>query len=193
MIDGMLISQHLPELHLMLGPGNDMWNHLEKRCPEVMKNLQSELNILKSDYQGKQKFEGNQVQKILNNLVFIKQHVPSEFRDIVDVLEALKEVKDATFTSQLRYCSPRPAPYYRNVVKNYEEKCQHVLSKYKISITNKSHVICSHVPDYIEEKGLSLGRTSDQLIENTHCQTNRIFTRSHYYVKDLNSKAHKKN
>ena len=50
----------LPELHLMLGPGNDMWNHLEKRCPEVMKNLQSELNILKSDYQGKQKFEGNQ-------------------------------------------------------------------------------------------------------------------------------------
>ena len=172
--------------------GNDMWNHLEKRCPEVMKNLQSELNILKSDYQGKQKFEGNQVQKILNNLVFIKQHVPSEFHDIVDVLEALKEVKDATFTSQLRYCSPRPAPYYRNVVKNYEEKCQHVLRKYKISITNKSHVICSHVPDYIEEKGLSLGRTSDQLIENTHCQTNRIFTRSHYYVKDLNSKAHKK-
>ena len=104
MIDGMLISQHLPELHLMLGPGNDMWNHLEKRCPEVMKNLQSELNILKSDYQGKQKFEGNQVQKILNNLFIIKQHVPSEFHDIVDVLEALKEVKDATFTSQLRYC-----------------------------------------------------------------------------------------
>ena len=73
----MLISQHLPELHLMLGPGTDMWNHLEKRCPEVMKNLQSELNILKSDYQGKQKFEGNQVQKILNNLVFIQQNVPS--------------------------------------------------------------------------------------------------------------------
>ena len=30
------------------------------------------------------------------------QHVPSEFHDIVDVLEALKEVKDATFTCQLR-------------------------------------------------------------------------------------------
>ena len=61
-----------------------------------------------------------------------------------------------------------------------------------LSITNKSHVICSHVPDYIEEKGLPLGRSSDQLIENTHCQTNRIFNRSHYYVKDLNSPAHKK-
>ena len=54
------------------------------------------------------------------------------------------------------------------------------------------HPSLSHVADYIEEKGLPLGRTSDQLIENTHCQTNRIFNRSHYYVKNLNSPAHKK-
>lgn len=47
-----------------------------------MKTLQSKLNILKSDYQGKQKFEGNQVQKILNNLSFIKEHVPSQFNDL---------------------------------------------------------------------------------------------------------------
>ena len=154
--------------------------------------LQKKLNIMKSDYQGKQKFEGNQVQKILSNLTFIKEHVPTQFHDLVDVLEALKEVKDATFTNQLRYCSPRPAPYYRNVVENYKRKCQTVLEKYKVSTTNKSHMIIGHVADYIEEKGLPLGRTSDQLIENTHCQTNRIFNRSHYYVKDLNSPAHKK-
>lgn len=88
---------------------------------------------------------------------------------MVDVLEALKEVKDTTFTSQLRYCSSRPAPYYRNVVSNYERKCQLVLEKYKVSITNKSHMIIGHVADYIEKKGLPLCRTSDQLIENTHC------------------------
>ena len=53
--------------------------------------------------------------------MLLSQHVPSEFHDIVEVLESLKEVKDVTFTNQLRYCSPRPAPYYRNVVKNYEK------------------------------------------------------------------------
>ena len=63
--------------------------------------------------------------------------------------------------------------------------------KYKVGFTNKSHVICAHVPEYVEEKGVSLGRTSDQLIEQTHQHTNKLFNRSHYYVKNLNSQAHK--
>ena len=45
----------LPELHLYLGPGNDNWKLLEKKCPEIMNLLQSKLNIQKSEYQGKKK------------------------------------------------------------------------------------------------------------------------------------------
>ena len=72
-------------------------------------------------------------------------------------------------TCQLRYCSPRPAPYYRNVVSNYERKCQLVLEKYKVSITNKFHMIFGHVANYIEVKGLPLGRTSDQQVQLSSC------------------------
>ena len=48
------------------------------------------------------------------------------------------------------------------------------------------------MPEYIEENDLSLGRTSDQLIESSHQHTNKLFNRSKYYVKDVSSPAHKK-
>ena len=51
--------------------------------------------------------------------------------------------------------------------------------------------MCQHIPEFIEKKKLALGKTSDQLIENTHQHTNKIFSRSSYYVKNVNSPAHK--
>ena len=104
---------------------------------------------------------------ILDNIPIIQDTVPHEFHPLVDAFSALKELRMATYGQRLNYCSPRPAPYYRNVVKNVERKWDDVHEKFGTSLTPKIHVIIDHIPDYIEEKGISLGKTSDQLIEAT--------------------------
>ena len=110
---------------------------------------------------------------------------------IVDILHVVKEVRMATYGQNLKYCSPRPNPYYKNVVGNLEKKWKHVQSKFSITCPNKIHIMCQHIPEFIEKKKLALGKTSDQLIENNHQHTNKIFSRSCYYVKNVNSPAHK--
>ena len=109
----------------------------------------------------------------------------------MEVLEAMREIRLSTYGQNLTYCSPRPNPYYKNVVLNFENKWQHLQEKYKISCPNKAHIICQHIPEYVEKKKMALGRTSDQLIEATHAQTNKLFSRSKYFVKALDSPAHK--
>ena len=156
-----------------------------------MKTLEKKFNIQKSEYQGKKNYEGNQLKKILDNIPIIQEIVPKEFHPLIDAFSALKELKMATYGQRLNYCSPRPAPYYRNVVKNVERKWNKINEQFKTSLTPKIHAIIDHIPDYIEEKGIALGKTSDQLIEATHQQHNKLFNRSGYFVKVLNSPAHK--
>ena len=45
----------------------------------------------------------------------------------------------------------------------------------------------AHIPQYIEKKQIAFGKTSDQLIEQTHQQTSKVFSRSNYFVKRLDS------
>ena len=78
-----------------------------------------------------------------------------------------------------------------NVIGMDEGKGSLKLTLTLTSLTPKIHAIVDHIPDYIEEKGIALGKTSDQLIEATHQQHNKLFNRSGYFVKVLNSPAHK--
>ena len=61
---------------------------------------------------------------------------------------------------------------------------------FKVSYTNKTHIIIDHVPEYIRENKLSLGQTSDQLIESCHQYVNKRFQNSHYKVKNVNNPQH---
>ena len=73
-----------------------------------------------------------------------------------------------------------------------EEKKYDLRKKFGVTIPNKWHYVIEHVSEYIDDNNLSLGRTSDQVIESTHQHTNKLFTRSKYHVKDISSPAHKK-
>ena len=115
-------------------------------------NLVLELNVLQQMLH----FYSYQIKKILDNIPIIQATVPHEFHPLVDAFSALKELRMATYGQRLNYCSPRPAPYYRNVVKNVERKWDDVHEKFGTSLTPKIHVIMDHIPDYIEEKGLHI-------------------------------------
>ena len=121
----------------------------------------------------------------------IESQIPGEYCEFIEVFDAINEVRLATYGNSLTYCSPRPAPYFKNVLKNFEEKTYNLKQNFKVTIPNKWHYAIEHVHEYIDKTNLSLGRTSDQLIESSHQHANKLFSRSKYYVKDVSSPAHK--
>ena len=54
---------------------------------------------------------------------------------------------------------------------------------FNISTSPKCHIILDHLEEYFKETGLSLVKTSDQLIENMHQYFHKVLTRSNYLVK----------
>ena len=59
-------------MHLLLGYVDHLWTEAQKVNKSLI-DIQKKLYILKADYQGKSKFEGNQITKILNNLDELKE------------------------------------------------------------------------------------------------------------------------
>ena len=97
------------------------------------------------------------LKKILDNIPTILQEVLTEYHDFVEVLEVMREVRLSTYGQSLKYCSPRPNPYYKNVVLNFENKWKHLQQKYKIFSPNNVHILCQHITEYINKKEASLG------------------------------------
>ena len=126
-----------------------------------------EISKICSHNQGKKKYEGNQCSKILKNVTIIENEIPEQFQEFIEVLDAFNEVKFTTYGNSLSYCSPRPPPYYKNVVKFFEDKTIQLQQKYKVTIPNEWHYVIYHVPEYVDKNNWSLGKTSDQLIVNS--------------------------
>ena len=63
---------------------------------------------------------------------------------------------------------------------------------HSVSLTNKVHILFSHVFDYINLTGKGLGRVSDQIVEACHSALNKRLAASKYWIKDLESDLHGK-
>ena len=76
------------------------------------------------------------------------------------------------------------------IIKELEDTVNILKDKFAVSITIKMHIITTHVPEYIEETRLSLGQTSDQIIEASHQHVNKRFMGSNYFVKNVDNPSH---
>lgn len=119
----------------------------------------------------------------MKNINIIEKELPEECQECIEVLDEFNEVRFTIYGNSLSYCSPRPAPYYKNVVKNFEEKTVNLRKKCNVTIPNKWHYVIEHVPEYVDKKNISLGRTSDQLIESVHQHTNKFSADLHILSK----------
>ena len=88
------------------------------------------------------------------------------------------------------YSCPKLKPI--QVIKEFETNFLVLHEKFKLTITNKIHIMITHVPEYIMETKLSLGQTSDQLIEASHQYVNKRFNSSHYKINNVDSPMHGK-
>ena len=114
-----------------------------------------------------------------------------------DLLEVLTEEEIPFYDGfenlrqfKIACCGNLLDPNVIDIIKELEKSVNILKDKFKISITNKMHIIIAHVPEYIQETRLSLGQTSDQLIEASHQHVNKRFQGSNYTVKDIENPLH---
>ena len=78
------------------------------------------------------------------------------------------------------------------VIKEFAQNMNILHENFSLSYTNKIHIIIDHVPEYLRENKLSLGQTSDQLIEASHQFVNKRFTNSKYTINNVDYPSHDK-
>ena len=89
-------------------------------------------------------------------------------------------------------CGKKLKPNALKVIKEFENNMDILNDLFKVSYTNKVHIIIDHVPEYIREKKLSLGQTSDQVIEASHQFVNKRFQNSKYTINNTEHPSHGK-
>ena len=106
--------------------------------------------------------------------------------DIIDTMEAFTFFQEAC-------CGVKPKENWVDSIKWFSEKYKVLHMTHDISITNKVHIICDHVEDYIRLTGKGLGRVSDQIVEGLHSALNKRLCSSNYWIKDVESEVHGNN
>ena len=152
---------------------------LESMQPLGVKTFTRKLNIIKENYHGTN-YEGNECSKILKNINLLKQCLvmTEKTSDIVNTLEHVKSFISAC-------CGTKPKDNWEETIDVLSEAWSDLHAKHTISITNKIHIIQSHVKDYISLTGKGLGKVCDQIVESCHSALNKRLVASGYHRKNL--------
>ena len=124
---------------------------------------------------------GNQCRLILKNIEKLK--IPAEFLEFEIMLKALRKLNFMVAQETL-------PTNYGHVISHFANSWYVLCDKFNLSTTVKCHIILDHLEEYYNETGLSLVKTSDQLIENMHQYFNKVMTRSNYFIKHPNNPRH---
>ena len=144
-----------PELHLLIGVVNHIYDGMSKFWPDSESWLKS-CYVKKPDYHGGQ-IEGGGCRKLLLNVNKLRDICPEKHKRFVVALEAFNDVVTACFSS--------------NLCPNYVEKIGRFRNAYfdtKLSVTPKVHAVFYHIKEFCSMKGMGLGPWSEQTSESLH-------------------------
>ena len=168
-----------PSLHLKLSL-NHLLKELTKVWPPLLTWLASK-HIVLEPYHGGRTLEGNDCNKVLRNLDSLGTVMPANLLVFLETLESFRDVVDSCFGFLLD-------PYYKLVLAKFRDKFSVLQKMFNVSMTNKLHIISTHVEDFCDQVGRGLGEYSEQETENAHSAFEMIWDR--YRVRDLNSKVY---
>ena len=89
-----------PELHLLIGPVNKMFDELCKIWPHCEDVWMKPLRIKREEYHG-DSFNENDCRKLLKNVDILDQSCPSDFRGYVNAFNAFNEVVHLCYDTNL--------------------------------------------------------------------------------------------
>ena len=122
--------------------------------------------------------EGNECNKVLQNLESLADVLPSQFSAFLFTLESFRDVTISCFGFVLD-------PYFKDVLSRFKQNFLLLQKKFQVSVTNKIHIIFTHVEEFCDLTGKALGEFSEQETENAHTVFDDTWSR--YKVKDSSS------
>ena len=165
-----------PELHLLLGPTNHLYNELSKVWSGCEALLQS-IHVKKTEYHGGC-FEGNDCRKILIKVDNLEERCPPEFHQFTKTFRLLDEVVKSCYGNEL-------GSNYHTKINMFTE----AYMKLGISITPKVHAVMFHVQEFCDFTGMGLGPWSEQTVESLHHEFKKNCWEN-FYVKDTDNPAY---
>ena len=156
---------------------NHILVELSKAWPPLMDWLNRK-HIVLEPYHGGHTLEGNECNKVLDSLESLAEVLPSPFSTFLLTLESFRDVVSSCFGFLLD-------PYYKDVLARFKENFLALNKEFNVSVTNKIHIILTHVQEFCELTGRALGEFSEQETENAHTVFDETWCR--YRVKDSSS------
>ena len=148
-----------PELHLLIGPVNTLYDGLEKVWPQSEDWLKI-CNVKKTDYHGGS-FEGNDSRALLKKVDQLERFCPSNNPKVKKFAVAFKALNDVV-----------SACYGFELAPDYDDKISKFSRAYldlKINVTPKIHAVMHHVSEFCSlTGGRGLGPWSEQTGESIH-------------------------
>ena len=80
---------------------------------------------------------------------------------------------------------------YKKDIKNFRDSWVQLNIEFGIPVSNKCHIIFSHLEDFIERQKRPLGEFSEQVVEACHQKLDKIW--QWYCVKNVESEIHGEN
>lgn len=155
-----------PELHLLLGTVNHLFNHMDTEFPTIASQWAKECNVFRVDiYRGTLGFHGNSCKTLLRNVDKLRRL--SNCYDLnclkfVDTFEKFRKVVDSCFSLTL---------HSKYTIYIHDFKISFL--KLNISTTSKIHATFFHVQQFCEVYGLGLGFYSEQAFETVYNDFNK--------------------
>ena len=117
----------------------------------------------------------------IKNMDLLESNVSLEFHPFIEVLKAIKEIKDSCFGPMLK-------PTYQTAIDRFEKAWYEIYIEFEIPFSNKCDVLIEHVPQVIQRTGKSLYLSSEQVVEGSHAKFKTCWQR--YKVLDLERENH---
>ena len=152
-----------PELHLLMGPVNKLYNSLENQWPESEAWLKA-CNVKKEAYHGRQ-FAGNESRKLLKNVHQLEAlNPPTSIEKFIKAFKSFNAVVEACYGKDLHPDFERRIAVF---AMDY--------LKLGISVTPKVHAVFFHVTEFCLMTGQGLGPWSEQTGESVHHDFKQIW------------------
>lgn len=151
-----------PELHLLIGPVNVLYDELSKVWPQCKQWIE-QLHVKREDYHGGS-FNGNDSRKLLKNIAMLEQIAPENVSGFVETFKAFNKVVDSCYGKEL-------LPDYKVQIFEFKQ----CYKKLKIGVTPKVHAVFHHIAEFCDVVQMGLSPWSEQTAESLHSDFSKVW------------------
>lgn len=146
-----------PELHLMLGVVNKIFDEMLKKCEKIASKWAKLCHVEREITHGSPAFKGNSCKILLSKVDLLRSISTIDSLKFVDAFQNFNKVVESCFSANL---DPNYLKYIAEFRKSYLDL--------EISITPKVHAVFFHVGEFCSRVKRGLAFFSEQSLESVH-------------------------